>query len=127
MPVVQPSGLGYMSRIRRALNRARELGDGSGLVFPSSLRRGRELSDMTLTKLLRTTGLAGRATVHGFRSSFRDWAEECTDTPHAVMELSFAHQVGSTVEQAYARSDLLAKRRRLMDQWGAVVGCGTSA
>ena len=109
------------------LDRARELDDGSGLVFPSSLRRGRELSDMTLTTLLRTTGLAGRATVHGFRSSFRDWAGECTDAPHAVMELSLAHQVGSSVEQAYARSGLLAKRRRLMDQWGAVVGCGTSA
>ena len=107
------------------LEQARLLDDGSGLVFPSSVRRGRPLSDMTLTKLLRTQGIAERATVHGFRSSFRDWASECTDTPHAVMELSLAHRVGSNVEQAYARSDLLAKRRVLMEQWGAFVAeCG---
>ena len=79
------------------------------------------MSDMTLTKVLRTTGLAEKATVHGFRSSFRDWAGECTHTAHAVMELSLAHAVGSSVEQAYARSDLLAKRRRLMEQWAAYI------
>ena len=55
--------------------------------------------------------------MHGFRSSFRDWASECTDTPHAVMELCLAHQVGDSTERAYARSDLLAKRRALMQQW----------
>ena len=77
------------------------------------------MSDMTLTKVLRSTGLADRATVHGFRSSFRDWAAECTNAPHAVMELALAHAVGDSVEQAYARSDLLEKRRRLMDQWSA--------
>ena len=75
------------------------------------------MSDMTLTKVLRATGLAERATVHGFRSTFRDWAAECTNAPHSVMELSLAHAVGSSVEQAYARSDLIAKRRILMDQW----------
>lgn len=99
------------------LERARELRDGSDLVFPSPRRPGRELSDMTLTKVLRTTGLAERATVHGFRSSFRDWAGEQTSAPHHVMELSLAHAVGSKVEQAYARSDLLAKRRDLMNRW----------
>lgn len=75
------------------------------------------MSDMTLTKVLRDTGLADRATVHGFRSSFRDWAAEQTDASHAVMELSLAHTVGTAVEQAYARSDLLARRRNLMQQW----------
>ena len=94
-------------------------------MFLSSVKRGTALSDMTLTKLLRTQGIAERATVHGFRSSFRDWASECTDTAHAVMELSLAHRVGSNVEQAYARSDLLAKRRVLMEEWGAFVAeCG---
>ena len=62
-----------------------------------------------------------RATVHGFRSSFRTWASECTNAAHAAMELCLAHAVGSAVEQAYARSDLLAKRRRLLEQWGAFV------
>ena len=101
------------------LEQARTLDDGSGLVFPSPMRRGRPLSSMSLTKVLRDNGLATVATVHGFRSAFRVWASEKTNADHAVMELSLAHRVGSAVEQAYARSDLLAKRRRLMDSWAA--------
>ena len=103
------------------LEQAQVLRDGSDLIFPSSTKPGTPMSDMTLTKVLRTTGLAEKATVHEFRSSFRDWAGECTHTAHAVMELSLAHAVGSSVEQAYARSDLLAKRRRLIEQWAAYV------
>ena len=99
------------------LEQAQELRDQSDLIFPSPTRPGRPLSDMAMTKLLRDVGLADRATVHGFRSSFRDWAAECTDAPHAVMELCLAHQVGDSTERAYARSDLLAKRRALMQQW----------
>ena len=103
------------------LEQAQMLGDGSDLIFPSVVKRGRPMSDMTLTKVLRSTGLADRATVHGFRSSFRDWASECTDAPHAVMELALAHSVGSAVEQAYARSDLFDRRRGLMDRWAHFV------
>ena len=95
--------------------------DDSHLIFPSPLRRERPISDMTLTKLLRDNGLAERTTVHGFRSAFRDWAAERTNAPHAVMELALSHKVGSAVEQAYARSDLLEKRRALMDQWAQFV------
>ena len=110
------------------LGQAGRLRDGSRLIFPSSTKPRSQLSDMTLTKVLRTTGLAERATVHGFRSTFRDWAAECTDAPHAVMELSLAHAVGSSVEQAYARSDLLARRRRLMNDWASfVTGRGVEA
>ena len=109
------------------LERARILYDGSGLVFPSSARQGRPLSDMTMTKILRTTGLAYKTTGHGFRSSFRDWASERTNTDHAVMELCLAHTVGNSVERAYARSDLLAKRRLLMDQWAAYATGASSA
>ncbi len=98
-----------------------ELRDECDLVFPSPMKKGKPLSDMSLTKVLRDNGLADHATVHGFRSSFRTWASERTDADHAVMELCLAHAVGSAVEQAYARSDLLAKRRRLMDQWGSFV------
>ena len=58
------------------LEQAWALDDGSGLVFPSPMRAGRPLSDMTLTKILRDRGLAERATVHGFRSAFRDWCAE---------------------------------------------------
>ena len=103
------------------LEQAKTLRDGLDLIFPSPARRGKPLSDMTLTKVLRDNNLADRATVHGFRSSFRTWASERTNSDHAVMELCLAHAVGSAVEQAYARSDLLAKRRILMEQWGAFV------
>ena len=90
------------------------------LVFPSV--RGRALSDATIGKLLREHGVA--AVPHGFRSSFRDWAGEQTNTPHAVMEAALAHAIPSAVEAAYARSDLFEKRRALMDAWGRfVVGC----
>ena len=105
-----------------ALGQARVLRDESDLIFPSPLKRGCPLSNMSLTKVLRDTGLADSATVHGFRTSFRTWASERTNAPHAVMELSLAHVVGSAVERAYARSDLLAKRRRLMEQWGQFAG-----
>ncbi|MCY3818384.1 MAG: tyrosine-type recombinase/integrase [Gammaproteobacteria bacterium] len=104
------------------LSQARELGSGD-LVFPSPRRPGNALSDMTLMKALHTVGLGKRTTVHGFRSSFRTWASECTDADHAVMEMSLSHSVGSAVERAYARSDLLEKRRSLMYQWG--VACTT--
>ena len=100
-----------------ALERARALDDGSGLVFPSPLRSGRPLSNMTLTKILRNQGLAARATVHGFRSTFRDWCAE-TGKPREMAEAALAHTVGG-VEGAYFRSDLLARRRVLMDQWAA--------
>ena len=58
------------------LKLARQLEDSSGLCFPSPLRPGRALSDMTLMKALRSTGLADRTTVHGFRTSFKTWAME---------------------------------------------------
>ena len=99
------------------LEQARPLRDKWRLVFPSPSRAGRSLSDMTLTKVLRTTGLAERATVHGFRSSFRDW---CADTgkPRKIAEAALAHTVGG-VEGAYFRSDLFARRRRVMADWAA--------
>ena len=98
-----------------AVDLVRPLRDSSGLVFPSPSRPGQPLSDMTLTKVLRDTGLADRATVHGFRSSFRDW---CADTgkPREVAEAALAHVVGG-VEGAYFRSDLFERRRRLMVRW----------
>ena len=79
---------------------------------------------MTLTKVLRDTGLADRATVHGFRSAFRTWASERTSVPHAVCEMALAHRVGSDVERSYARSDLFEKRCGLMADWARYVTGG---
>lgn len=91
----------------------------AGLVFPSA-RPGRPLSDMTLAKVLRAAGRA--ETVHGFRSSFRDWAAEKMPTvPAMVAEMALAHSVGTATEQAYLRSDLRDLRFDLLDSWGRFV------
>ena len=92
---------------------ARALRNGGNLVFPSP--RGKPLSDMTLSKLLKEHGV--QAVPHGFRSSFRDWASEETNHPREVVEAALAHQVKDKVEAAYARSTLLERRRRLMGEW----------
>ena len=97
---------------------ARVLDDGSDLVFPSPMKPGNPVTDMALLRVLRVEGLADRATVHGFRSTFRDWAAETTAASWEAMELSLAHAPGSHVERAYARTDLLEQRRELMEAWG---------
>ena len=98
------------------LEGARELSDGAGLVFPSS--RGKEMSDNTISKLLRENGI--QAVPHGFRSSFRDWcAEHSID--RQIAESALAHTVGDATEAAYLRSDVLALRRAAMDAWGEFV------
>ena len=95
------------------LHDARRRSDGTGLVFRSP--RGKPLSDMTLSKLIKELGIA--AVPHGFRSSFRDWAAERTNTPREVVEAALAHTVQNPTEAAYARSDLFERRSRLMDDW----------
>ena len=103
------------------LKRAREVSDGSGLVFPSPAKPGHALSDMALTKLLRDTGLAKKTTAHGFRTSFRNWCAE-TGKRRQDAEASLAHVVGG-VEGAYFRSDLFDRRRLLMKAWAQFVTC----
>ena len=89
----------------------------SGLVFPSPSNSGKPMTDMALTNVLRRCGLWDRATVHGFRATFRTWVQERTKAVHAVAEAALAHQVGSSVERSYARSKLLKKRSKLMKKW----------
>ena len=105
-------------RALEVLRDAREFGDGNALVFPGP--RGKALSDMTLSKLVREQGIP--AVPHGFRSSFRDWASERTNHPREVIEAALAHVVRNRTEAAYARSDLFERRRRLMDDWAAYLG-----
>lgn len=75
------------------------------------------MTSATLVKALKQIDLAEKTTVHGFRTSFRTWAAERTDIPREVCEMALAHTVGNGVEQAYSRSDLLEKRKSLMQQW----------
>ncbi len=85
------------------------------LLFPTP--RGKAMSDATMSKLMQREKMAARP--HGFRATFRTWVEETTDTPFAVKETALGHQVGSEVERAYQRSDLLEKRRVLLEDWAA--------
>jgi integrase len=85
------------------------------LVFPG-VRDKRPLSDMSLAKALTAAG-GGAYTVHGFRSTFRDWATELAHAPREIAEASLAHAVGDAVERSYARSDALERRRALMSDW----------
>lgn len=86
-----------------------------GLVFPG-LKRGEPLSDMTLLAVLKRMKL-GHLTVHGFRSSFKDWCTETTGFPNELSEAALAHITGSAVERAYRRGDQLDRRRELMAAW----------
>jgi integrase len=84
-------------------------------VFPGQAPH-KPLSNMAMTAVMRRMGL-GHFTVHGFRSSFRDWAGDATTFPRDVAEMALAHKVGDEVEQAYRRGSALAKRKKLMDAW----------
>ena len=106
------------ARALQVLEEARAFEVGSGLVFPSP--RARAISDNTISKLLRELEI--EAVPHGFRSSFRDWAAECSDAPREVCELALAHVNSDRVEAAYRRTDLFERRRVLMEQWSSFVG-----
>jgi integrase len=88
----------------------------SQYVFPGKFA-GRPLSNMTLLMMMKRMG---RPEVpHGFRSTFKDWASECTDFPGMVSEMALAHAVKDKTEAAYRRGDLFEKRIALMNEWAA--------
>jgi integrase len=89
-------------------------------VFPGG-RSGQPLSNMAMLKLLQRMG-RDDLTVHGFRSTFRDWAAERTNFPNDVVEMALAHAIESKTEAAYRRGDLFNKRRRLMEAWAEYIG-----
>lgn len=93
--------------------------EGSEYLFPGQTPR-KPLSNMAMTMQMRRMKMEG-FTVHGFRSSFRDWAGEETSFPREIAEQSLAHVIGSEVERAYRRGDALEKRRELMNAWSRYV------
>lgn len=102
-----------------AIDLLNSLPRSSRFIFPGPTGRG--LSNMAMLQLLRSVRDDG-ATVHGFRSSFRDWAAEQTDVPREVVEACLAHAVGDGAELAYKRTDFLEKRRALMQVWAGWCG-----
>ena len=100
-----------------AILRQLEKAKSGEFVFPGQGRH-KPLSNMAMEMVLRRMKIDG-ATVHGFRSSFRDWAGNTTNFPREITETALAHVIGDRAEQAYRRSDALEKRRKLMDAWAA--------
>jgi integrase len=96
---------------------------GQDLIFPGA--RGGVMHPNAMWLVVREDVCRRGVTVHGFRSTFRDWAAETTAYPNHVQEMALAHGIGSAVEKAYRRGDLFEKRRRLMEDWGKF--CGSPA
>jgi integrase len=94
--------------------------DGAGYIFPGQ-KASAPLSNMAMAELLKEMGRT-KITVHGFRSTFRDWAGETTAFAHDICEAALAHSRGDETVTAYARGDLFDKRRALMEAWSAYCG-----
>jgi integrase len=109
---LQAEALAVLAKVKR----------DKGFIFPGT--RGAGLSNMTMSKALREMG--HDVTVHGFRSSFRDWAGEATHHARETIEAALAHVVGDQTERAYRRGDALEKRRKLMEDWAAFCFSGPS-
>jgi len=102
-------------RCLEILAKAKEISDGGPYVFQGR-SRNRPLSNMSFDMVLRRH-LNADITVHGFRSSFRDWCEEKTSFPNSVIEAALAHTIRNKVEAAYLRTKLFDKRVKLLDAW----------
>jgi integrase len=114
--------------VQRAVEIVRQMNDArvSRYVFTGQAH-DKPLSNMALLMLLKRMNLGEKKwtdpardrpiTTHGFRATFRTWAEEVATFPHAVVEQAMGHQVGTQVERAYRRTDILDKRRHLMEAW----------
>ncbi|WP_245594998.1 tyrosine-type recombinase/integrase [Gemmobacter nectariphilus] len=112
MKMDRPHRIPLSASALTVLDRAKGLGED--LVFPGTVK-GKPLSDATLLKLIRENGFD--VDIHGFRTSFRTWAQERTNFPREVAEAALAHLSGDETERAYARSDLFEKRRKMMEAW----------
>ena len=101
-------------------NRAMQLIEhaSKSYLFPSASHPAKHLSNMAMLTVLARIGF-GHVTVHGFRSTFKDWCRDRTRSENYVSEAALAHASGDKIEAAYARSDVLGKRRKLMDAWAA--------
>ena len=118
MKARRPHRVPLATRSAEVLKAAWEMSGPHGLIFPAG-PDNKVASDMTFTALLRRLDIP--AVPHGFRSSFRNWVEECTETPWSVAESALAHNVGNATQAAYMTSDLFEQRRELMERWAQFV------
>jgi len=110
----------------RSIEILAQMPKSNAIIFPNT--RGGQLSDAALSACMKRINnstengfldrISGRPAVpHGLRSTFRDWAAELTEFPSDMAEIALSHKVGSAVERAYRRGDMLTKRRQMMEQW----------
>jgi integrase len=115
MKAAKPHRVALSRQAIDVLEKARPL--SKTWVFPGSGKMG-HLSNMVMLKVLERMKCKGAITAHGFRSTFKDWASDCTPFARETIEAALAHSLGDKVEAAYRRSDALEKRRKLMEAWG---------
>ena len=118
MKARRPHRVPLSTRSIEVLKAAWEVSGPDGLIFPAG-PSDRAASDMTFTALLRRLDIP--AVPHGFRSSFRNWVEECTETPWSVAESALAHNIGNATQSAYMTSDPFEQRRQLMERWARFI------
>ena len=116
-----PATIAILRRLQRERLELDQPIEGPGLLFSYSGRQA--ISDMTILKVLRDMKLRD-VTVHGFRSTFTDWAAECTIFPKEIADKALSHRIPSAVEAAYRRTSFFNKRRQLMIAWSEYVGGG---
>lgn len=118
MKMKRPHRVPLCDRAIEILNLAASFNEHGKYVFPGS-KKDKPIADVTLSKLIKENGY--NVDVHGFRTTFRTWAQERTSFPREVAEMAIAHVVGNKVEQAYARSDLFEQRIKMMKLWADFV------
>lgn len=106
-----PLGERALALIQHAIAQPRE----GKYLFPGE-RKGRPLSNMAMLNLLERMGYPD-ITVHGFRSTFRDWMADCTEYPDSLGDMALAHVIADKTDAAYRRGDMLERRRRMMEDW----------
>jgi len=127
MKAGRPHNVPLSARAVEVLSQAKQLRDEGavrsdmGLIFPNT--QGLPLSDMVFTQLLRRMRV--EYTMHGFRASFRTWGSEQTKYPHEMLEFALAHTVGDQTVRSYMRTDMLERRRQLMDDWSSFVAANS--
>ena len=121
MKAGEPHSVPLSSGALDVLKTVRDMGcaNPENLIFPGT--KGQPLSDMTLGKALRSSNGGQGPTVHGFRSSFRDWVAEKTNYPGDWAEAALAHSLPNKVEAAYRRTKFLEQRRAMMEHWSHYV------
>lgn len=124
MKAGRPHRVPLSSFALRLLNAQRPYSELEDAFIFRGRAKEKPLSNMAMTMLIR--GLNPSITVHGFRSSFRDWVAERTNFSYEAAEIALAHAVGSKVEAAYLRTDMFNRRRRMMSEWAEFCESGTS-